>query len=540
MDTYRLPVDQNRIPNRSRSVALGVFDGVHLGHRAVITGANNTDAPCAVYTFSPDSLTTKAGAEQLCPDEFLEQLDTLGVCELFVADFAAVREMTPAAFVEQVLHDQLHATTVSCGFNYRFGKNGAGDAALLTALCAERGITVTVVPAVEVDGEPVSSTAIRRAIAAGDMTATRRLLGRNYCLRRPVVDGQHLGRRLGMPTINQTLPAGQACPRFGVYASCAIADGRVYPAVTNIGRRPTVGADAPLAETYIDGFSGDLYGQTVAVYPLVYLRPEQKFDSLEALQAQVQADTVAARALHTADTTGIKAVLFDFDDTLGSRDAAYERTLDAFLSRYYPGLSPAEQERRKREMILVNNFGYGMSMTYPEYIRHFLQTWEPVKDADPDEAYRLFFRDFALYYKVYEDAVATLTELRRRGFLLGVITNGWRQLQNQKLDRSGLRTLLDVALVAGAEGVDKPDREIFRRAAAKLGVPVENCLFVGDHRLNDVTGALNAGMQAVWMDARFPPDHPCLQYSLPQGVPTVTALSQLPELPCLQVPAHSG
>ena len=90
------------------------------------------------------------------------------------------------------------------------------------------------------------------------------------------------------------------------------------------------------------------------------------------------------------------------------------------------------------------------------------------------------------------------------------------------------------------DGLGQPDREIFRRAAAKLGVPVENCLFIGDHRLNDVTGALNAGMQAVWMDDRFPPDHPCLQYPLPQGVPTVTALSQLPELPCLQVPAHSG
>ncbi len=534
MDTYLLPKEQNRIPNHPRVVALGIFDGVHIGHRAVITKANQTGKHCAVYTFLPQTVTTKSGEGQLCPDETAYQLDTLGVQELFLADFSTVRHLSPADFVHQVLRDTLCAQRVVCGFNYRFGKNGEGDAALLTQLCADCGIAVTVVPEVTVDNHAVSTTAIRQALSTGDMATVRRLLGRNYCLRLPVVDGQHLGRRLGMPTINQTLPSDWALPRFGVYASCAIAEGHVYPAVTNIGRRPTVGTDTPLAETHIIGFSGDLYGQTVAVYPLQYLRPEQTFDTLDALRTQVQADIAAARALHIpSEKPAIKAVLFDFDDTLGSRDQAFSEVINRFLHRNYPHIPDEEFERRKQDMILYNNYGYGMPVSYPEYLRKYLKTWEPVEES-VDEAYRLLLHDFATAYVLYSDTVATLAALRQRGYKLGVLTNGCSQLQNQKLDHTGIRPLLDTATVCGDEGVSKPDPEVFRRTAARLGIPCENCLFVGDHPRNDVAGALAAGMQAVWMDAGFPPDHPCLQYPLPESVPTITALSRLLELPFLQ------
>ena len=536
MDVYRLPLDRNRIPSHARAVALGIFDGVHLGHRAVITQANTTQDCCAVYTFLPDTVTTKSTDSKLCPSETEGQLKTLGVRELFLADFAAVRDLSPDAFVRTVLRDTLHASTAVCGFNYRFGKDGVGDAALLTALCAQYGITVIVVPEVTVDGGAVSTTAIRRALSEGDMATVRRLLGRNYCLNLLVVDGQHLGRRLEMPTINQTLPADEALPRFGVYASCTVAAGRVYPSVTNIGRRPTVGADAPLAETHIIGFSGDLYGQTVAVYPLQYLRSERTFPDLNALRAQVAADIAAAKALHTApDTPQIKAVIFDFDDTLGSRDSAFEQAVERFLRHNYPRITEDEFLRRKEDMILYNNYGYGMPVSYPKYVERYLGMWEPVEETAED-AYRMLFHDFATTYTLYSDTVETLKALRERGYKLGVLTNGWSTLQNQKLDHTGIRPLLDVVTVSGDHHVSKPDPEIFRRTAAWLGVPCECCLFVGDHPLNDVTGALNADMQAVWMDAGFPPEHPCLQYPLPAGVPTVTSLSQLLDL----LPSSSG
>lgn len=539
MEIYHLPTDQNRIPNRPRSVALGIFDGVHIGHRAVIAQAALADEPCAVYTFEADTLTTKPGQELLCPDELEYQLNTLGVQELFQTDFATVKDLSPAAFVEHILHGQLHATRVTCGFNYRFGKDGVGDASLLTRLCAEMGISVTVIPPVTVDRMPVSSTAIRTAIANGDMATAQRLLGRNYSLHLPVESGQHLGRRLGMPTINQILPTGWVNPRFGVYASCAIAKGQLYPAVTNIGLRPTVGTDTPLAETWIDGFSGDLYGETVTVYPLKYLRPEQRFHSLDDLRTQVRTDAAAARALLTTwNKTTVSAIIFDFDDTLGPRDPAFAAAVDKFISRHYPLITAEEHDQRCRDMINFNNYGYGMPIPYPKYIQKFLNTWEPVK-ADVDNALRLFFRDFSAAYKLYEDTMDTLIALRQRGYRLSILTNGSDRLQNQKLDHCGVRPLVDSITVSGADGIHKPDPDIFRRAAARLGVPCEACLFVGDHPKNDVAGALGAGMHAVWMDPGFPPEHPCLQHPLPKNIPTITALSNLlgilPTLPGISV-----
>ncbi len=533
MQVYSLPAEQTRIPATPRAVALGVFDGVHLGHRAVIMQAVDTDYPCAVYTFRPGTVTTKPAQPLLCPGDAFRQLELLGTEELFEVDFSTVCNYTPEEFVQRVLCEQLHAAAVTCGFNYRFGRGGQGDAATLTALCAARGIAVTVVPPVELDGIPISSTAIRRAIAAGELDAARRMLGYSYRLHLPVVSGQQLGRRLGVPTINQILPPDTLHPPFGVYASCAIADGQVYPAVTNIGRRPTVGSDVPLAETYIDGFSGDLYGQMVTVYPLRRLRGEEKFSSLEALQAQIGADITATRGLFTASSPApVRAVLFDFDDTLGARSEAFRRAVELFIDRHYPALLPAQRQQRIEEMIAYNNYGYGMPVGYPDYVRRFLTFWEPpAETADMERAITRFLRDFARSYRLYPDTLSTLQELRQRGFLLGVITNGNALVQNQKLDHSGLRPLFDVVMVCGEEGVQKPNPEIFRRAAARLGLPCESCLFVGDHPINDVQAPRSVEMKAVYMDAHFPTDHPLYQLPAPRGVPTIQHLAELTALP---------
>lgn len=221
MNTY---ISTENIPSRPRSVALGLFDGLHPAHRQVILSATmdiDDAIAVAVYTFDPTTVTTKNSNGLLCDTAEEEHLlTTIGVDELFRVDFAAVQHLSPADFVYQVLKEQLGAVKVSCGYNYRFGYRGQGDVSLLTALCAEVGIAVTVVPEIDIDGIPVSSTAIRAAIADGDMALTRRLLGRPYCLCTPVAEGQHLGNRLGFPTINQPLPVGFAHPRFGVYASC--------------------------------------------------------------------------------------------------------------------------------------------------------------------------------------------------------------------------------------------------------------------------------------------------------------------------------
>ena len=533
MKTYALPAMENSIPDSPRAVALGLFDGLHIGHRQVVLAAAGElpdGVSRCVYTFQPDTVTTKASAGQLdTADRQQAALTAMGVDELFMVDFSSIQQLTPEQFVRDVLHRQLHAVQVACGYNYHFGKNGAGDAEALTALCAPFGIRVVVVPPICVDEHPVSSTTIRQALAAGDMAAARRLLGRCYSLRSPVVAGQHLGRRLGMPTINQVLPSHIAYPRYGVYASCVEIQGTVLPAVTNIGIRPTVGADMPLAETFILDFSGDLYGTSPTVYPVEFLRPEQTFSSLEALQQQVARDAAAAAALFAPPAQPeIRAIFFDFDDTLGMRDAAFRQGLDRFVRYYCAGLPEEELVRRREEMFYFNRTGYGSPMGYHNLVSHFLMRWE-LTEVSPETALRRLCDSFAADYPLHEDVVPTLTRLREQGYRLGLITNGNSYPQNRKLDYSGLRPYLDLVVICGDEEVQKPHPLIFRRAAARLGLPVESCLFVGDHPLNDIQAALDAGMQAVRKDAAHEPDHPF--FSLPQ--PTTPVIRHISELPAL-------
>ena len=529
MQTY---TSCENIPSHPRSVALGLFDGLHPAHRQVILAATmgiEDGTAVAVYTFDPTTVATKTISGLLCDEAEEEHILTLiGADELFRVNFADVQHLSPKDFVHTILKEQLGAVRVTCGYNYRFGYRGAGDTALLTALCAEVGIAVTVIPEIDIDGIPVSSTAIRQYIADGDMMMARRLMGRPYCLRTPVSQGQHLGNTLGFPTINQPLPVGLAHPRYGVYASCIQWEGETYPAVTNIGVRPTVGADAPLAETYILGFSGDLYGQCPAVYPLTYLRPEQTFPSLEALQEQIRRDAAAAATLFDgAQTDGIRAVFFDFDDTLDNRDAAFRAGLSAFLRYYYPSLSEEEILRRRDEMFYYQRGQAGQIVYYHDMMHHFLEVWPPEIPTDVSTALRRMITAFAAAGKPHPDVYDTLLALRRRGYLTGIITNGSPRNQCRKIDHCGLRSYVDLVILAGDEGIQKPDPRIFRMAAARLGVSPTACLFVGDHPVADLEGSRAAGFIPVHKDAAWDADHPIRRLSVPAEIPVIQQISQV-------------
>ena len=528
MHTY---LSCENIPSCPRSVALGLFDGLHPAHRQVILSAAadmEDGTHLSVYTFDPATITTKPILRLSDETEEEHLLNLLGVDELFRVDFAAVQHLSPADFVRNVLKEQLGAVKVSCGYNYRFGYRGEGDTTLLTALCAEVGIAVTVVPEVDIDGVPVSSTAIRAAIADGDMVTARRLLGRPYCLHTPVTEGQHLGNQLGFPTINQPLPQGFAHPRYGVYASCVQFEGETYPAVTNIGVRPTVGTDTPLAETYIIGFSGDLYGRSPRVYPLTYLRPEQTFSSLEELTAQIEKDAAHAAALFDESAyNGIKAVFFDFDDTLDTRDDAFRVGLSAFLRYYYPSLTEEELTARREEMFYFQRGHYGQIIYYRDMLAHFLEKWPTEIPTDVDAAYRRMIRAFAAAGQPHPDVFDTLTTLRQRGYLVGILTNGTPRTQNLKIDHTGLRRYVDLVVLAGEEEIQKPDVRVFRLAAARLGVPPTACMFVGDHPINDLEGARAAGFTPVRKDAALEPSHPIHQIPVAGDIPTVRHISEV-------------
>ena len=283
-------------PAGETSVALGCFDGLHLGHRAVLqaalSGAEQGLLP-AVFTFGSreDAMTAVKGAPELLSSFGREQLlEKMGFALLWRVDFYSVRNLSPEDFVRRVLCGILRAKRICCGYNYRFGFGGRGDAALLQTLGARCGAEVTVLPPVLQEEQPVSSSRIRVAMMEGEMEQAAKLLGRPFTIDFPVVHGRRLGRMLGTPTINQPFPPDFVLPKFGVYASFAEVDGKRLHAVTNVGIKPTVGSEVPLAETYLADFSGNLYGRRVPVSLLHFLRPEQKFDSLDALKNQILTD----------------------------------------------------------------------------------------------------------------------------------------------------------------------------------------------------------------------------------------------------------
>jgi len=285
-------------PGKS-SVALGFFDGVHLAHAAVIraaVGGAPEGALPTVLSFKsiPDS---KAGARVILPlEQRLARFEALGVQRAILPDFAQVAQMDPEAFFQEILVDKLHAALLSCGYDYTFGKNAAGDAGLLQKLCAREGIRLVVLPPFARGGSPVSATRIRHLLAEGDIPGVNALLGYQYYILGKIIHGKHLGRVLGFPTLNQRLEENQALPKFGVYNSTTEVLGRVYKSVTNIGVKPSIEGDrAPLAETYLLDANADFYGQTAQVFLLEMTRPEQKFPSLEVLRSTVLHDISVRR-----------------------------------------------------------------------------------------------------------------------------------------------------------------------------------------------------------------------------------------------------
>ena len=279
------------------SLALGAFDGLHRGHMAVIRracapGEGGRRLQPAVFTFSR----SPAGNSAVLTGRDKERLlEDAGVEVLYSLEFSQVKDWEAEAFVEQVLFETCAAQRLCCVEDFRFGRGARGDTALLQTLCDRRGVELTVVPPVKEGGEKVSSTRIRAAVEAGDISLANRLLGRPFGFSLEVIHGNHIGTGLGTPTINQAIPEGFVLPRFGVYASWCRVGGEYFYGVTNVGVKPTVGSDRVLAETWMPEFQGDLYGKRVRVFLLEFLRPEKKFGSLEELKAAIQTNGEQAK-----------------------------------------------------------------------------------------------------------------------------------------------------------------------------------------------------------------------------------------------------
>ncbi len=289
---------------RGTCVALGNFDGIHLGHRAIIEACARTAKEegllSLVWSFRrhPEHILkgSFSSGNIISLSDKEEIMTSLGINHIIWEDFESVRSLSPEEFCQTILLKKLYAKKVFCGFNFSFGKGGVGTASFLKEYLAPLGVEVIVLDPVTEGGEPISSTRIRALLSDGKIEETAALLGRPYSIRFPVLHGKHLGTKIGFPTLNQSFPKEYVVPKKGVYAVRMILEGKAYPGVCNIGNRPTVDQNGEtLAETHLFDFSGDLYGKKVKVEFFSFLRPEKKFSSLEELKKQITIDREKAR-----------------------------------------------------------------------------------------------------------------------------------------------------------------------------------------------------------------------------------------------------
>ncbi len=260
---------ENRI-----AVALGDFDGMHRAHSTVITGAPSSIIYCVNNRFS---LLQKSIFERRYPNAVF-------------ADFDSIKNMQGEDFIEKILIEKYHAGVILCGYNFRFGKNASWGALDMRRYLEKKDVWVRILEHLDYEGKPISSTRIRNELESGNVCKANEMLGYNFTFESEVIRGDMRGRKIGFPTANQHLPEGLVVPKFGVYKSAVTLDGRRYDAFTNIGIRPTWKVEKPLCETHIFDYDNTLYGKTVQVELIDYIREEKEFASLEELKEQLEND----------------------------------------------------------------------------------------------------------------------------------------------------------------------------------------------------------------------------------------------------------
>jgi len=290
----------------STVVTVGNFDGIHLGHKKILEKVNSIagqyNFKSVVFTFEPHPL-KYFGADVpmiLTPSQKQKLLEEMGVDFLFQIEFAEqFAKMTAEVFVREVLVKKLNARFIIVGYDYKFGKRRKGDFKLLQFLSQTYGYTPFKVDRVEVDGEVVSSTNIRKFLQEGKIKKANEMLGRNFSLEGTVVQGSKIGRLIGYPTAN-ILVNNEILPKLGVYVSRLTLNGVKYDSVANIGIRPTLHDEMKdiKVEAFVFNFNEDLYGEEVELELLEYLRPEAKLDSFEELKSVIEADCQAAKKIH--------------------------------------------------------------------------------------------------------------------------------------------------------------------------------------------------------------------------------------------------
>ena len=280
------------------AVAIGKFDGIHVGHKELLSkilDKKKDGLKATVFTFDPSPEEFFVGhpvTQLFTREEKLKAFKELGVDILVMFPLNDETAATdPEEFVRRILVDELKASYIAAGSDVSFGDKGKGDSKLLERLGKELSYELCIIDKVKIDGEEVSSTRVRNAVSDGDMDLTKRLLGTEYSVSGIVEHGNHLGRTIGVPTVNILPPLMKLLPPYGVYSSTVKVGGNEFKGMTNIGRKPTVSEKEKVGvETYIYDFDRDVYGEYIEVVLHSFVRPEIKFDNMEQLKKQIQQD----------------------------------------------------------------------------------------------------------------------------------------------------------------------------------------------------------------------------------------------------------
>jgi len=293
-------ITSKNISCSAATIALGNFDGLHLGHQALIRECARVGGTVAVFSFAPHPSSVLAGVPFktiLTSEEKALLLEKMGV-DLFIEyPFdEEIANMPPERFVGDILAGQLNASSVAVGEDYRFGKGGRGDCELLCELGGRFGFAVKIIPHVTDNGSKISSSRVREAVTEKDFGEAHRLMGRSYFVMGEVVRGNLIGRGIGVPTANLVPDAYKLLPPPGVYRSQVLLEGESFTGMTNIGTRPTVTkSDDIVVETHLLDFDDDIYGKIITVEFCEWIRQEKRFNSLDELREQLMKDILAVR-----------------------------------------------------------------------------------------------------------------------------------------------------------------------------------------------------------------------------------------------------
>ncbi len=288
-------------------VALGNFDGVHIGHqkliRSTVRSCKENNLSSIIFTFQnhPRNITDESNSVKIIATwkEKIELIQSFGVDYMVAVEFdKKFREMSPEDFVTKILIKKLNMQEANCGFHYKFGHKARGNTDILSKMARSYRFKLFVLNPVKIDNNLVSSTIIRELISAGKMEECSKFLGRYYSLEGTVIWGKQLGKKMGFPTANILVNESRVIPPNGVYITKCFVNNNVYDSITNIGYKPTIGSEKRLIETYIIGFDKDIYGEEIKVEFYKNIRGEVKFNSIDELKNQIQKDLITANNYH--------------------------------------------------------------------------------------------------------------------------------------------------------------------------------------------------------------------------------------------------